>query len=225
MYEDELDKILDKKLEDKSHENQECFNNICDFYKNLIAFRAESYNWQINNMVFTINLNCYNFNLKVINENRMKNCFYWKYDSNLCNAATIRFYEGGPTVQLFPKGRATLLGIKNLLDLLECLFALEAFVAKHGFFCSTSEIKCINICAYVKLPFKINIERLVRAKLPNFWYNNEITSIPKYHSPYTNLIISICRRGTVYTTGMKYGEDYQSDLHNLLNILKEFFVT
>lgn len=147
----------------------------------------------------------------------------FKYNKEKCNAATIKFPNLLGTIQLFPKSKLTILGVKNYKQAVLLIQHFKKTIKAAGFKkIKCKNLKCVNTCFYKKLPYKINIDKLVmNTKI--FSYEPELLcAIPKYFIPNSKACISVCINGVLYGVGFKAHTKYAQHFKKIEKIASKF---
>lgn len=195
----ELDSILEAKY------NSEKVDQIVKQLNHLPDF-------SVTNIVVSGSLTCKKIYLKKIDlqkETLFTNCKNeWKYLPKKFIAATIRLDEEACTVQLFPNGKFIALGGRDENQIISTVIHLIIFLSnfQNDPNITLKQIKIVNICTAIKLPYKIDLVKMYMAKefpIQLYW---ELSANAKFY--YKKLCFTICRNGIIYGCGGTNLDEY-----------------
>lgn len=143
-----------------------------------------------------------------------------QYNPKKCNAASIKLDLLPGTIQLFPKGILTILGVKTYKEAKRLVQKFLKIVKKTTLKNSCVKLFCVNACFYRKMPFFINLRKLVESgKIINFFYEPELCPIARYSIPATNTSLAICSNGMLYGVGFKPKKPYACHFKKIEKII------
>lgn len=198
-------------------------------------------NWKISNFVISGKLK--NFVFSNSDFELLQNSLivleidsFYNYESFY--GLTLYFPSTKATAVIFPNGHMNLTGcnslrlvnqsLHQLLETLKaCFILLSVDNSKYKLTTTFEKLEISNICASIKLPFKINIEKIVQDKLLDYVYVFDENNNKIFYYPYKpiNTCFIIFKSGSVNVVGGQNLSKINQTLNFLSLFLKMYEIT
>jgi len=148
-------------------------------------------------------------------ENTLFNEYEMKYEPKRFPGLVIKLKENKANCLLFNSGYFSICGIKEFCKCKQLVKSVIKLIRKYGINAEYTGYSINNICASLRLPYKLDLINIAMKFQKEASYETEL--FPGIKFKHDNKIYTIFHTGLIYSTGFKTIEEINISFNNLID--------